>query len=53
MRFTCKKSSIESLYITQFGTYYVRGVGLPFVDSCEDFGILVDMELNFMGTLDP
>ena len=49
MRFARKKSSIERLDIAQFGSYYVHGVCLPFVDSCKDLGILV----YFMGTLDP
>ena len=35
-----------------FLSYHVREVGLPFVDSCKDLGLLVDTELNFMGTLD-
>ena len=43
------KSSIEGLDISQFGSYYVRRMGLPFVYSCEDFGILVDTELRFHG----
>ena len=46
MRFTRKKSAIERLDITQFGSYYVRGVGLPFVDSWKDLGISVDMEFD-------
>ena len=37
MRFARKKSSIERLDITQFGSYYVRGMGLPFVDSCSGY----------------
>ena len=36
MFFARKKSSIKELDIAQFGRYYVRGVGLPFVDSCKD-----------------
>ena len=49
MRFAPKKSSIERLDIAQFRNYYVRGVGLQFVDSCKDLGILVDAELKFYG----
>ena len=30
-----------------FGSYFVRGVGLLFVDSCKNLGILVDTELKF------
>ena len=44
-----QKSSIERLDIAQFGSSYVRGVGLPFVDSCKDLGVLVDAELKFHG----
>ena len=47
MRFTRKKSSIEKLDITYSGSYYVRGLGLQFIDSCKDLGILVDTELEF------
>ena len=47
MRFIRKKSSIERLDIAQFGSYYVRGVSLPFIDSCKDLGISVDTELKF------
>ena len=40
-RFARKKSSIERLVdIAQFGSYYIRGVGLPFVDSCKDLGTI-------------
>ena len=49
MRFTRKKSSIERLDIAQFGSYYVRTVGLLFIDSCKDLGISVDTELQFDG----
>ena len=38
-RFARYKSSIEGLHVAQFGIYYVRGVGFPFVDSCNDLGI--------------
>ena len=31
--------------IAKFGSYYVRGVDLPFIDS----GLLVDTELKFHG----
>ena len=34
--------SLLSNYQTQFASYYVRG--LPFVNSCKDLGMLVDME---------
>ena len=44
MRFAHRKSSIERLDIAQLGSYYVRGVGLPFTDSCKDLGVLVDTE---------
>ena len=47
IRFAREKSAIERLDIAQFGSYYVRGVGLPFVDSCKELGKLVDMELKF------
>ena len=51
LRFACKKFSMETLDIAQFGRYYVRGVGLPFVDSHWDLGILVDTELKFHGRI--
>ena len=35
-----KKSFIERLNLAQFASNYVRGVGLLFVDSCKDLGIL-------------
>ena len=49
MHFARKKFSIERVGIAQFGSYYVRGEGLPFVDSCKDLGILVDTALKFHG----
>ena len=36
-------------HITQFGSYYVRGVDLLLSDSCKDLGILVDTELKCHG----
>ena len=51
MRFVRKKSSIEIFYIPQFESYCVRGMSLPFVDSCKDLGILVDTELKLHGHL--
>ena len=48
MRFARKKSYIE-FDTAQFRSYYVRGVGLPFVDTCMDSGIIVDTELKFHG----
>ena len=51
MSFTCKNSSTERLDIAQFGSYYVRGMGLPFVESCKDLGILVETELKFHGNI--
>ena len=47
LRFARKKSSIESRDITQFGSHYVRGVGLSFADSCKVLDVLVDTELRF------
>ena len=46
-----ERSSIEwlDIDIAQFGSYYVREVGLPFVDSCKDLSILVDTELKSHG----
>ena len=44
MRFARKKSSIERLDMAQFGSYYVRGMSLPFADSCNDLSMLVDSE---------
>ena len=41
--------SIERLDVAQLGSYYVRGVGLPFVDSCKNLGMLVATELIFHG----
>ena len=49
MRFARKKSSIERLNISQFESYNVCEVGLPFGDSCKDLGILVDTELILHG----
>ena len=49
MRFALKKSHIGRLDKYQFESYYVLGVGLPFVDSWKDLGILVDTELKFYG----
>ena len=46
MHFARKKSSIEKLDIARFGSFYVRGVGLPFTDSCKDLGMLVDTEIK-------
>ena len=47
--FCTKQSSIEKIDIAQFGSYYVQGVGLPFVNSCKDLGILVGTGLQFRG----
>ena len=44
MCFARRKSSIERLDITQFGSYHIRGVGLPFVVSCKVLGTLIDTE---------
>ena len=49
MRFARKKSSIKILDITQFQSYYVRGMDLPFVYSRKDLAILLDTELQFHG----
>ena len=53
MHFARKKTSIEILDIAQFGSYCVREVGLQFVDSCKNLGILVNTELKFHGHIDP
>ena len=45
MCFAHKKSSFEILEIAQFGCYYVRGMGLPLVDSCKDLDCV---PINFM-----
>ena len=47
------KTYVLSYVLSEFGSYYVCGVGWPFVDSFKDLGILVDTELNFMDALDP
>ena len=51
MRFVRKKSSIERLHIAQIGSYYVRGVGLPFIHSSKDLGILAVTELECHGQI--
>ena len=45
----CIKKSYIKFDIAQFRSYYVRGVGSPFVDSCKDLDIIVDTGLKFHG----
>ena len=47
MHFARKKSFTEKLDMAQFESYYIRRMGLPFVDSCTELVILVDTELKF------
>ena len=45
------KYSIERLDTAQFWRYYVRGVGLLFIDSFKDLGLLFDTELKLHGNI--